>query len=98
MWRDMEFNHLSENIRNNYWVTTASKKVVSMAGESFGNKIADAVTTSNDHEIVKIDENLRNNKVFKSKNNYSTRKKTWNIKRTDKSIIKMEHYKINLNY
>ena len=33
----MEFNHLSENIRNNYWVTTASKKVVSMAGESFGN-------------------------------------------------------------
>ena len=83
MLRGMEFNHLSENIRNNYWVTTASKKVVTMAGESFGNKIADAVTTSNDHEIVKIDENLRNNKVFESK---------------DKSIIKMEHYKINLNY
>ena len=34
-------------------VKTASKKVVHEAGEFIGNKIADAVTKSNDNKIVK---------------------------------------------
>ena len=34
-------------------VKIASKKVVHKAGESIGNKIAEAVTKSNDHKIVK---------------------------------------------
>ena len=34
-------------------VKTASKKVVHEAGEFLRNKIADAVTKSNDNEIVK---------------------------------------------
>ena len=43
---------------------TASKKVVHRTGELLGNKIADAVTKSNDDKIIKpkhvIDENPRN--------------------------------------
>ena len=43
---------------------TASKKVVHRTSELLGNKIADAVTKSNDDKIVKpkhvIDENPRN--------------------------------------
>ena len=39
---------------------TASKKVVHKVGEFIGNKIADAVTKSNDDKIVKPDENPRN--------------------------------------
>ena len=38
----------------------ASKKVVHKPGEFLGNKIADAVTKSNDHKIVKPDGNPRN--------------------------------------
>ena len=38
----------------------ASKKVVHKAGEFLRNKIADAVTKSNDDKIVKPDENPRN--------------------------------------
>ena len=38
----------------------ASKKVVHKVGEFIGNKIADAVTKSNDDKIVKPDGDLRN--------------------------------------
>ena len=38
---------------------TASKKVVHTAGGFLGNKIADAVTKSNNDKIVKPDEDLR---------------------------------------
>ena len=45
-------------------LNTASKKVVHRTSELLGNKIADAVTKSNDDKIVKpkhvIDENPRN--------------------------------------
>ena len=61
---------------------TASKK----AGEIIGNKIADAVTKSNDLEIVKqepVEEII-----------IPQKKKRWNIKQIEKSIITMEHYKI----
>ena len=34
-------------------LNTASKRVVQKAGEFLGNKIADAVTKSNDHKIMK---------------------------------------------
>ena len=37
-----------------------SKKVVHKADEFIGNKIADAITKSNDNKIVKPDENPRN--------------------------------------
>ena len=39
---------------------TASKKVVHKAGKFLGNKIAGAVTKSNDDKIEKPDDNLRN--------------------------------------
>ena len=39
---------------------TASKKVVHEAGKFLGNKIAGAVTKSNDDKIEKPDDNLRN--------------------------------------
>ena len=70
----------------------ASKKVVHKAGEFIGNKIADAVTKSNDDNIEK--------KRTCWRNNYSTWKKRGNIKEIEKSIIKTEHYKISklLNY
>ena len=29
------------------------------------------------------------------RNNYSTRKKRWNIKKIEKGIVKLEHYKIS---
>ena len=41
-------------------VKTASKKVAHKAGEFLKNKIADAVTMSNDDNIEKPDENPRN--------------------------------------
>ena len=41
-------------------VKTASKKVVHKTSEFLGNKIADAVTKSNDDKIVKPDENSGN--------------------------------------
>ena len=66
---------------------TPSKKVVHKANEFIGNKIADALTKSNEDEIVKPDENSRNAE--------NPRNKRWNIKQIEKSIIKMEHYKIS---
>ena len=41
-------------------VKTTSKKVVHKVVEFLGNKIADAVTNSNNYKIVKPDENPRN--------------------------------------
>ena len=67
---------------------SASKKVVHKAGEFIGNKITDAVAKSNDNKILKLEPVGRNN--------YSTRRKRWNIKQIKTSIIiKMEHYKIS---
>ena len=65
-------------------VKTASKKVVHKAGEFLRNKIADAVTKSNDVNIEKqepVEEIV-----------IPPGKKKRNIKQIDKSIIKMEHY------
>ena len=39
---------------------TTSKKVLHKADEFLGNKIADAITYSNDDKVVKPDGNLRN--------------------------------------
>ena len=62
---DIDFYHLAENIKKNYWIQdtglnslkTASIKVVRKAGEFIGNKIADAVTKSND-DIIKKEESV----------------------------------------
>ena len=56
-------------------------------GESLGNKTADSATNSNDDKMEK--------KRTYWRDNYSTRKKRWNIKKTEKSIVKMKHYKIS---
>ena len=64
----------------------ASKKVVRKASEFIGNKTADAVTKSNDDNIEKqepVEEII-----------IPLDKKRGNIKQIEKSIIKMEHYKI----
>ena len=55
----MDFYHLLENIKKQLLDTgldslkAASKNVVHKTGEFLGNKIADAVTMSNDDKIVK---------------------------------------------
>ena len=61
-------------------------------GESLGNKTADSATNSND-------DNLEKKKTY-WRDNYSARKKRRNIKKTEKSIVKMKHYKISklINY
>ena len=41
------------------FLKTVFKKVVHKTGEILGNKMADAVTKSNDDKIVKRDENSR---------------------------------------
>ena len=57
----MDFYHVLENIKKQLLDTgldslkTASKKVVHKTGEFIGNKIADAVTKSNNNNIVKQD-------------------------------------------
>ena len=63
MLKDMDFYHLQENMKYNYWiqlldtqldpVKTASKNVVRKAGEFIGNKIADAATKLNNDKFVK---------------------------------------------
>ena len=66
MLKDMDFYPLQENIKIQLLdagidlLKTASKKLVQKAGEFLGNKITDTVTKSNDHKIVKPDENPRN--------------------------------------
>ena len=57
----MNFHHLRENIKKiigydyciQYAIKTAPKKIVYKAGEFIGNKIADAVTKSDDDNIEK---------------------------------------------
>ena len=46
----MDFYHFQKSIKSNYWIhlVNASKKVIHKAGEFTGDKIADAVTKSND--------------------------------------------------
>ena len=63
---------------------TASKKVVHKAGEFIGNRIADAVTKSKNYETRTC-----------WRNNYSAKNIRWNIRQIEKSIIKMEHYKLS---
>ena len=58
----------------------ASKKVVHKAAKHLGNKIAGAVTKSSGDHIVK---------------QKPTRKRRWNIKQIEKSIIKTEFYEIS---
>ena len=59
MSKDMYFYHLAENMKKQLLNTgldslkTASNKVVHKEGKFLGNKIADALTKSNDHKIVK---------------------------------------------
>ena len=61
-------------------VKTTSKKVIHKAGKFIGNKVADALTKSNDYNIEKT-------RTF-WRNNYSTRKKRWNIKQIEKKYYK----------
>ena len=63
----MDFSHLRDFIYKKQLldtgldaVKTDSNNVVHKAGEFIGNKIADAITKSNDDEIVRPDEHLRN--------------------------------------
>ena len=64
--KEYEFLSLARKHKNQLLNTgldtlkTASKKVVHKAGEFLGNKIAEAVTKSNDDKVVKPDENPRN--------------------------------------
>ena len=55
MLEDMDFYHLQKNIKNKYYIKDQMlpKKVVHEAGEFIGNKIADAVTKTNDDNIEK---------------------------------------------
>ena len=62
-----------------------SLKTTSKTGKFVQKKIADAVTKSNNNKIVKqepVEEII-----------IPPEKKRWNIKQTEKIIIKMEHYK-----
>ena len=60
IYKEHEFYHLQENIKNNYWIQdfnflkTASKKVVHKVGKFLGSKIADTATKSNDDKIGTI--------------------------------------------
>ena len=67
---------------------SASIRVVHKTGDFLGNKIADAVTKSNDDNIVRQQQSVE-------RNNYSTRKKRLNIRKNKKSIIQMERYIIS---
>ena len=65
----------------------ASKKVVHKAGEYLGNKIADAVTKSNDDNIAKqesVEETI-----------IPPEKREEILSKLRKSTTKMEHYKIS---
>ena len=59
MLKDMDFYHQQEKIKKNkYWIKDqididVPKKVVHKAGKFIGNKIADAITKSNDDNIEK---------------------------------------------
>ena len=55
----MDFYHSRENIKHKL-LDTGLDSLVYKAGELLGNKIADAVTKSNDDEIVKPDKYPRN--------------------------------------
>ena len=88
----MDFYPLRENIKKQLLNTgldaakTASKKVLHKAGEFLGNKIADAITKSNDDNIEKqepIEEVI------------IPSEKKGNIKQFEKSILIMEHHKIS---
>ena len=69
---------------------TASKKVVHKGGEFLGNKTADAVTKSNDDKTEKPKKNSKNVEEI-----IILLEKRDKIKQIEKSIIKMEHYKIS---
>ena len=72
----------------------ASKKLVHKAGEFIRNKIADAVTKSNDE--IKL---WKTDKIVKQEPAEEIiippEKKRRNIKQIKTSIIKMEHYKVS---
>ena len=69
---------------------TAFKKAFHRADELLGNKTVDAITKWNDYEIVKHDENPRNVEEI-----IIPQEKRWNMKQIEKSIIKMECYKLS---
>ena len=66
---------------------TASKKVINKACEFMRNKIEDAKAKSNDDKTVKQEPV---EKII-----IPPEKRRWNMKQIEKSIIKMEHYKIS---
>ena len=57
MLKDTDFDHLRENIKQNYWIRdalkAASKKVIHKTSKFIENKIADAVTKSKYDKILK---------------------------------------------
>ena len=65
-------------------VKTASKNVIHKSDEFLGNSILDAVAKTKDWKSKKC-----------WRNNYSTRRKRWNIRQIEKIIVKMKHYKIS---
>ena len=85
----MDFYHLQENIKKPLLdkALDASKKVVHKAGEFIGNKTADAIIKSGNDNIEK-QEPLQEIII-------PPEKKRRNIKQIEKSIMKMEHYKIS---
>ena len=91
--KSTDFYYLRENIGKRLLDTgkdslkNASKKVVYKADKCLENKIKDAITKSNNDKIVQ--------QGIIWRNNYSTRKKRWNIKPIEKRIIETEHFKIS---
>ena len=67
----------------NTWLG-ASKKVVHEAGEFIGNKIGGAVNDGNVEKQEPVEQII-----------IPPKKKRWNIKQTEKSIMKMEHSRIS---
>ena len=87
MFKDMDFYHLRKNVKKNYQLKDyiLPKKAVHKEGEFVGNKIADTIAKSNN---VKIEKQEPVEEIF-------CQKKRINIKQIEKSIMKMEHYKIS---
>ena len=88
----MDFYHLQENIKiwyRNRFFENCFRKLVHKSSEPLGNKIVDAITKSKDFKIGKLDENPRNIEEI-----IILQEKRWNMKQIEKSIIKMEYYKL----
>ena len=85
----IDFYDLPENIKQNYWKRDKilpKKQVIKKQMNFLGNKTADVVAKPNDDNNDK--------KVPAEEIIISTEKKYGSIKQIEKSITKMDHYKI----